>query len=126
MADTTWPTAESDAWALGMLLFEIFALQVPFAEAQCTVDLTRVRESVPAGTVPSAPTFYGREYLMARICDPSDPTLRPPLCDDAAGRASSVPMDVSPLLAACWHHDPAQRMSAGTLAESLRTLLHSM
>ena len=38
VGEEAWPTVESDAWALGMLCFEIFALEIPFSEGQCTID----------------------------------------------------------------------------------------
>lgn len=34
-----WPSVASDVWALGMLLFEIFALEIPLSEAHCREDL---------------------------------------------------------------------------------------
>lgn len=137
-----WPTVESDTWALGMLLFEIYALEIPFTEGQCTVDLkhtlehqrqaseaaasddTEAAASSAAEAAAVAPPFFGREYLICRICDGDNP-LRPPLCDDRSGRPSLVPPDVSTLLAACWADDPAQRISARTLKEQLYALLRN-
>lgn len=129
-----WPTVDSDAWALGMLLFEIFALELPFAEGQCTVDLkqTLQRQQEAAANLGAdaaleatvAPPFYGREYLISRICDGDNP-LRPPLCDDPTGRASLVPPDVSTLLRACWADNPAQRLSPRSMKEGLYALVRS-
>ena len=119
-----WPSVESDNWALGCLIFEIFQLQIPYAEAQCAVDLGRVQQQQrEAGEGDGAagarvPEFYGREYLIARICDHSNPLL-PPLFGDSDGRPSSVPEGVSPLLAACWAAEPGQRLSARSLKEGL-------
>ncbi len=129
-----WPTVESDAWALGALVFEIFALEIPFAEGQCTVDLKQAlkRQQEAVANVGSdapleasvAPPFYGREYLICRICDAGNP-LRPPLCDDPTGRVSLVPPDVSTLLRACWADDPAQRLSPRSMKEALHALVRS-
>jgi serine/threonine protein kinase len=131
-----WPTVESDAWALGMLIFEIFALEIPFAEGQCTIDLkhTLERQQEAAANAGAdaeaaleatvAPPFFGRAYLICRICDGGNP-LRPPLCGDSTGRPSLVPPDVSTLLAACWADDPSQRLSPRSMKESLHTLVRS-
>ena len=136
LGEEGWPTVESDAWALGMLIFEIFALEIPFAEGQCTIDLkhTLQRQQEAAAKAGAdaeaeleatvAPPYYGREYLICRICDGGNP-LRPPLCDDPTGRPSLVPPDVSTLLAACWANDPSQRISPRTMKESLHSLVRS-
>jgi serine/threonine protein kinase len=141
-----WPTVASDAWALGMLLYEIFALEIPFAEGQCITDLKQVLErqtaaaaaaaagegaeaDAEAGTAgataaaaAAAAPFYGREYLIARICDATNP-LRPPLSDDPTARPSLVPQDVSTLLSACWANEPDQRLSPKSMRDSLQHLL---
>lgn len=123
-----WPTVESDVWALGMLLFEIFGLEIPFAEGQCEADLGKVRDAQAAaemeGDAPKVAPFFGREYLIARICNGEDP-LRPPLCDDPGGRGMKVPQDLSTLLAACWSSDPGQRIPALMLKDQLHNLLRN-
>lgn len=125
----------SDIWALGMLLFEIFALEVPLSEAQCRDDLfehnrrrahlqstqsasDEASESSESTTNPIAPSpgpvgiRYGREYLIERLTD-SDEPLRPPTRGGAQSRENPHGMDVpeplAPLLDKCWHRDPLRR-----------------
>ena len=125
----------SDIWALGMLLFEIFALEVPLSEAQCRDDLSEYNrrrahlqttqsapdeasESSESTVNPIAPSpvsvdmRYGREYLIERLTD-SDAPLRPPTRGGAQSRENPHGMDVpeplAPLLDKCWDKDPLRR-----------------
>lgn len=133
-----WPSKASDVWALGMLLFEIFALDIPLNEAQVAEDLAdynRLRNDSRTGgsmsdeaadtseitanpVVAAAELRYGREYLIERLTD-SDAPLRPPIRGTAQPRENprgmNIPDALAPLLDKCWDTNPLRRPEVRSL-----------
>jgi len=71
----------SDIWALGMLLFEIFALEVPLSEAQCREDLfefNRRRADLQATQPASADVFARISGSLATSESTDNPVVASP------------------------------------------------
>ena len=71
----------SDIWALGMLLFEIFALEVPLSEAQCREDLVefnRRRADLQATQPASADVFARISGSLATSESTDNPVVASP------------------------------------------------
>lgn len=143
-----WPSTTSDVWALGMLLFEIFALDIPLSECQCVADLAALNEQQPGLADESPPLEprdeqlsnplpppihyarqqasvavqqhrYGREYLIDRLCECS--AEREPLRPPTGGGATyqPIPEALVPVLERCWAAEPTKRPQAAYINDML-------
>ena len=93
---TAQGTFEGDVYALGMLLYSLFARALPFADA-------------------------GAEYARPDVLEPRIRAgMRPDL---AAPALAALPPATRALLAACWHADPAQRPPVAHVVQQLHLTL---
>lgn len=79
----------SDIWALGMLLFEIFALEVPLSEAHCREDLVEFnrRRAHLQATQPASANVFSRisaSLDTSGSLDTSESTDNPMVASPAA------------------------------------------
>ncbi len=76
-AGSEWPSMASDIWALGMLLFEIFALEIPLSEAHCQEDLVEFnrRRDLDRATHPASADAFKR--ISVSLTTASESTENP-------------------------------------------------
>eukprot|EP01043_Picozoa_sp_COSAG02_P107316 COSAG02_NODE_43325_length_376_cov_0.527076_1_plen_93_part_01 len=74
----------SDIWALGMLLFEIFALEIPLSEAHCREDLVEFnhRRDLERATQPASADAFKR--ISVSLATTSENTENPMVDSPAA------------------------------------------